>query len=267
MPLAIADVLSGMPAAALARARVAGAAQRIFDVIDAPDPVPAGAGPPPTSRPRGAAPHQCRARETSPWPSPGSAARYPRAEADAVERGRPGPAPRAADRAGGPERVGQVHDRRGPAAPARPPRRQPTSWPAGTSATSARTGSARSIAAVDQQAHLFDTTIEENLRLANREASAEQMRAAVEGAQLDGWIDGLPAGLATRVGAHGSAVSGGQAQRIALARVLLADRPIVVLDEPGEHLDPDDGRPGHGSRAELHGGAVRGPDHPPDGPH
>jgi ABC-type bacteriocin/lantibiotic exporter with double-glycine peptidase domain len=40
------------------------------------------------------------------------------------------------------------------------------------------------------------------------------------------------------VGAHGSAVSGGQAQRIALARVLLTDRPIVVLDEPGEHLDP-----------------------------
>ena len=95
------------------------------------------------------------------------------------------------------------------------------------------------MAAVDQKAHLFDTTIEENLRLANRGATAEQMRAAVEGAQLDGWIDSLPAGMATRVGSHGSAVSGGQAQRIALARVLLADRPIVVLDEPGEHLDPD----------------------------
>ncbi len=100
-------------------------------------------------------------------------------------------------------------------------------------------GVREAMTAVDQQAHLFDTTIEENLRLANREATAEQMRAAVEGAQLDGWIDSLPAGMATRVGAHGSAVSGGQAQRIALARVLLADRPIVVLDEPGEHLDPD----------------------------
>jgi ATP-binding cassette subfamily C protein CydCD len=99
-------------------------------------------------------------------------------------------------------------------------------------------GVRQALTAVDQQAHLFDTTIEENLRLANREANAEQMRAAIEGAQLDGWIDGLPAGMATRVGAHGSAVSGGQAQRIALARVLLADRPIVVLDEPGEHLDP-----------------------------
>ena len=100
-------------------------------------------------------------------------------------------------------------------------------------------GVREAMAAVDQQAHLFDTTIEENLRLANREATPDQMRAAVEGAQLDGWIDSLPAGMATRVGAHGSAVSGGQAQRIALARVLLADRPIVVLDEPGEHLDPD----------------------------
>ncbi len=95
------------------------------------------------------------------------------------------------------------------------------------------------MAAVDQQAHLFDTTIEENLRLANRGASADQMRAAIEAAQLDGWVDSLPAGMATRVGAHGSAVSGGQAQRIALARVLLAGRPIVVLDEPGEHLDAD----------------------------
>ena len=92
--------------------------------------------------------------------------------------------------------------------------------------------------AMDQRAHLFDTTIEENLRLANRDASEQQVRAAIESAALDTWIDSLPAGMRTWVGAHGSAVSGGQAQRIALARVLLADRSIVVLDEPGEHLDP-----------------------------
>ncbi len=94
------------------------------------------------------------------------------------------------------------------------------------------------VTAVDQRSHLFDTTIEENLRLANRAADPAELRAAVEAAQLSEWVDGLPQGLATRVGAHGSAVSGGQAQRIALARVLLSERPIVVLDEPGEHLDP-----------------------------
>jgi len=94
------------------------------------------------------------------------------------------------------------------------------------------------VAAMGQQAHLFDTTIEENLRLANRAAGPDQVRAAIDAAALGPWLESLPEGLATRVGAHGSAVSGGQAQRIALARVLLADRPVVVLDEPGEHLDP-----------------------------
>ncbi len=47
------------------------------------------------------------------------------------------------------------------------------------------------------------------------------------------WTDGLPAGLATRVGAHGAQISGGQRQRLALARALLADFPVLVVDEPG----------------------------------
>lgn len=93
------------------------------------------------------------------------------------------------------------------------------------------------IAAVDQDVHLFDTTIEENLRLANRSASPQELRSALERASLADWVDALPDGLTTRVGAHGSAVSGGQAQRIGLARALLADRPLIVLYEPGEHLD------------------------------
>ncbi len=253
MPLAIADVLSGMPAAALARARVAGAAQRIFDVIDTPDPVPAGAGQ-----------SGARPTTTAPRPQPGSAtgdaapgepptdaapadsalaltgvsARYPRAEADAVvgvDLDLP-PGQRIAlvgPSGSGKSTVAAVLLRL-------LDHRSGTYQLAGRDVRDlGEDGVRETIAAVDQQAHLFDTTIEENLRLANREASTEQMRAAVEGAQLDGWIESLPAGLATRVGAHGSAVSGGQAQRIALARVLLADRPIVVLDEPGEHLDPD----------------------------
>ena len=232
MPLAIADVLSGMPAAALARAHVTGAAERIFEVIDAPDPVPVGPGQTRTSSATAATTSEPALSLT------GIAARYPSADSDAVSD-------ITLDLTPG-RRIALV----GPSG-------------SGKSTIAAvllrlldhRTGSYRladqdvrdlgedgvreALAAVDQQAHLFDTTIEENLRLANRDAGPEQMRAALEGAQLDGWIDGLPAGMATRVGAHGSAVSGGQAQRIALARVLLADRPIVVLDEPGEHLDPD----------------------------
>jgi thiol reductant ABC exporter CydC subunit len=88
-----------------------------------------------------------------------------------------------------------------------------------------------------QDAHIFDTTLGENLLLARRDATAEQVRAALRGAGLSGWVDTLPDGLATRVGEHGTRLSGGQRQRLALARVLLADFPVVVLDEPAEHLD------------------------------
>jgi thiol reductant ABC exporter CydC subunit len=95
----------------------------------------------------------------------------------------------------------------------------------------------RVIGLVSQDAHIFDTTLEENLRLAQREASPEDFRAALKRARLLDWSDGLPAGLATRVGAHGERISGGQRQRLAVARALLADFPVLVVDEPGEHLD------------------------------
>jgi thiol reductant ABC exporter CydC subunit len=88
-----------------------------------------------------------------------------------------------------------------------------------------------------QDAHVFDTTLGENLRLARREATDEQIRGALRRAGLLGWVEGLPAGLDTDVGEHGVRLSGGQRQRLSLARVLLADFPILVLDEPAEHLD------------------------------
>ena len=88
-----------------------------------------------------------------------------------------------------------------------------------------------------QDAHIFDSTLEANLRLARPDASPGDLRAALARARLLDWVDSLPAGLATPVGEHGARLSGGQRQRLALARVLLADFPIVVLDEPAEHLD------------------------------
>jgi thiol reductant ABC exporter CydC subunit len=88
-----------------------------------------------------------------------------------------------------------------------------------------------------QDAHVFDTTLGENLRLARREATDEQIREALRRAGLLGWVESLPAGLDTDVGEHGVRLSGGQRQRLSLARVLLADFPILVLDEPAEHLD------------------------------
>ncbi|WP_078953715.1 thiol reductant ABC exporter subunit CydD [Streptomyces globisporus] len=88
-----------------------------------------------------------------------------------------------------------------------------------------------------QDAHLFDSSVRENLRLAKVGSDDEELREALRRARLLDWVDGLPAGLDTLVGEHGSRLSGGQRQRLALARALLADFPVLVLDEPAEHLD------------------------------
>lgn len=88
-----------------------------------------------------------------------------------------------------------------------------------------------------QDAHLFDSSVRENLALARRGATDDELRDALRRARLLDWVDGLPAGLDTLVGEHGARLSGGQRQRLALARALLADFPVLVLDEPAEHLD------------------------------
>ncbi|WP_455770448.1 thiol reductant ABC exporter subunit CydD [Streptomyces cinereoruber] len=88
-----------------------------------------------------------------------------------------------------------------------------------------------------QDAHLFDSSVRENLRLAEVGADDGELREALRRARLLDWVDGLPAGLDTLVGEHGARLSGGQRQRLALARALLADFPVLVLDEPAEHLD------------------------------
>ncbi len=95
----------------------------------------------------------------------------------------------------------------------------------------------RVVGLVSQDVHVFDSTLEENLRLAKRDASEHELRDALAQARLLDWVDSLPLRLATEVGERGARMSGGQRQRLALARALLADFPILILDEPGEHLD------------------------------
>jgi thiol reductant ABC exporter CydC subunit len=95
----------------------------------------------------------------------------------------------------------------------------------------------RVIGLVSQDAHVFDSTIEQNLRLARRKATMDELRDALAEARLLDWVDGLPQGLATELGERGARMSGGQRQRLAIARALLADFPVLILDEPGEHLD------------------------------
>jgi thiol reductant ABC exporter CydC subunit len=108
----------------------------------------------------------------------------------------------------------------------------------GAELRSLRSDDVRSVVGLcEQDAHVFDSTLEANLRLAKPSAVATELRSALAAARLLDWVDSLPQGLSTPVGEHGARLSGGQRQRLALARVLLADFPVVILDEPAEHLD------------------------------
>ncbi len=95
------------------------------------------------------------------------------------------------------------------------------------------------IGVVMQDAHLFHETIAENLRYAKNDATEDEMRVACESAQIWDLIKSLPNGLDTMVGERGHRLSGGEKQRLAIARLLLKSPAVVILDEATAHLDSE----------------------------
>jgi ATP-binding cassette, subfamily C, bacterial CydCD len=94
------------------------------------------------------------------------------------------------------------------------------------------------IAWVPQKPFIFNTSIANNISLGQPDADIDAIRAAAQAARLDTFIESLPDGYQTIVGERGTRLSGGEAQRLALARAFLKDAPILILDEPTSQLDP-----------------------------
>jgi ATP-binding cassette subfamily C protein CydCD len=223
-PLAAFEAVLGLPLAVQYRQRVSRSAERVYEVLDSPEPV--------------REPERPRQAPTSPFPLvvKGLAARYTGQDRDALagvdltlERGR---------------RIAVV----GPSGSGKTTLAQVLlrflDADAGSYTLAGVDAYAldgddvrRSIGLCAQDAHLFDSSVRENLLLARKDASERELRDALARARLLEWADSLPDGLDTLVGEHGARLSGGQRQRLALARALLADFPVLVLDEPAEHLD------------------------------
>lgn len=113
-----------------------------------------------------------------------------------------------------------------------------------------------SIGVVAQDPHLFHETIAANLRYAKPDANEDEMRQACAAAQIIDLIDSLPQGFETVVGERGHRLSGGEKQRLAIARVLLKRPRIVILDEATAHLDSENERLVHGALTEALAGRT-----------
>lgn len=109
----------------------------------------------------------------------------------------------------------------------------------------------RHVSFVFQNTKLFKTTLLENIRYGNADAPMEEVQRAVDMAQCREIIDRLPQGLDTRIGVEGTYLSGGEQQRIVLARAILKNAPIVVLDEATAFADPENEHLIHRALREL----------------
>ncbi len=97
----------------------------------------------------------------------------------------------------------------------------------------------KQISWVPQHPYLFNATLKENILLAKPEASAEEIESALKKTGLTTFVSTLADGLETMIGEEGARLSGGEAQRVALARAFLKNAPLLVLDEPTSHTDPE----------------------------
>lgn len=88
-----------------------------------------------------------------------------------------------------------------------------------------------------EDSHVFATTVRENLRVVRRDLGDDEARGALSAVGLDDWILTLPQGLDTLLGPDGTTISGGERRRLLLARAVIRRGPILLLDEPTEHLD------------------------------
>jgi ATP-binding cassette subfamily B protein len=114
----------------------------------------------------------------------------------------------------------------------------------------------RNIAVVFQDVYLFNGTIEDNLRLANPDATKKQLEAAARSARLDEVINRFPDGWQTQVGEAGAMLSGGERQRVSIARAFLKDAPIILIDEAVSALDPQNERAVCDAIADLSGDST-----------
>lgn len=224
VPLAAFELVAGLPVATQTLERVRGSAARVFEVLDAPAPIPEPIEPAPLPAP----PYSLRVRglrarycDEGPWALDGVDLELAPGRVVAL----------VGSSGAGKSTLAEVLLRFIPY--------EGGSVALGGVEIADLDGDdyRRIVGLVAQDAHIFDATLEENLLLARRDAGPEEVSAALDRVGLLEWAQGLPRGLQTEAGEYGSQISGGQRQRLAIARALLADFPVLILDEPGEHLD------------------------------
>ena len=98
----------------------------------------------------------------------------------------------------------------------------------------------RAVSFFAEDAHIFATTVRDNLLVARGDCRDDELAAALEAVGLSAWLAGLPEGLSTVLTGGAQAVSAGQRRRLLLARAVISPARIVLLDEPTEHLDATD---------------------------
>ncbi len=225
--LAAFEAVTGLPAAAQALGHSRTSARRICAVLDAPDPVRAPLVPSRSASPASyrVAVRRQRALRAGRTAGPGRPGSRPGArQAGGADRARTGPGSlrsaalllRFCDLSAG------------------------TASLCGQDLASYDPDDVRAvIGGCPQDPHIFASTIAANLRLARPDATDDELADAAARARLLPWIRSLPQGLNTQVGARGTAISGGERQRIALTRALLADPAVLILDEPTSSLEAE----------------------------